>query len=110
MSSAKRTRTGIVVRDHNDKTIVVAYSWYRQHRLYKRTKRRITKFVAHDERNEASIGDRVLIEEHRPMSRTKRWRLARVIAKIDVVAQSETPDQLDQSDVQILDEPSGEAK
>ena len=79
MAGQRKTRTGTVIRDKNDKTIVVAYSWSQRHRVYKRSRRRITKFVAHDEHNEASIGDRVIIEEHRPLSKTKRWRLRQVI-------------------------------
>ncbi len=99
MPKSRRTRVGNVIRDKNDKTIVVAYSWSQQHRVYKRSRRRVTKFVAHDEHNEASIGDRVLIEEHRPMSKTKRWRLARVIQRVDVVDPADAPEEIDQKDV-----------
>ncbi len=99
MPKSRRTRVGNVIRDKNDKTIVVAYSWSQQHQVYKRSRRRVTKFVAHDEHNEASIGDRVLIEEHRPMSKTKRWRLARVIQRVDVVDPADAPEEIDQRDV-----------
>ena len=64
-----------------DKTIVVSVERLARHRLYKRVIRLTTKFKAHDETNDAHIGDTVLIEESRPLSATKRWRLVRVIAR-----------------------------
>lgn len=99
MAGIRKTRTGTVIRDKNDKTIVVAYSWSQRHRVYKRNRRRITKFVAHDENNEASIGDRVVIEEHRPLSKTKRWRLRQIVERVEVVAPDDAPSQIDQQDV-----------
>ncbi len=99
MAGTRKTRTGTVIRDKNDKTIVVAYSWSQRHRVYKRNRRRITKFVAHDENNEASIGDRVVIEEHRPLSKTKRWRLRQIVERVEVVAPADAPSQIDQQDV-----------
>lgn len=101
MAGIRKTRTGTVIRDKNDKTIVVAYSWSQRHRVYKRSRRRITKFVAHDEHNEASLGDRVLIEESRPLSKTKRWRLRQVLERVDVVAPDDAPSEIDQQDVAI---------
>lgn len=108
MANRKMRRVGTVVRDANDKTIVVAYAWSQTHRIYKRSRRRITKFVAHDEYNEASIGDRVEIEECRPYSATKRWRLCRIIAQVDVVTGTEAPEVISESDVQT-EEPTAEA-
>jgi small subunit ribosomal protein S17 len=64
-----------------DKTIVVAVERLARHRVYKRVMRVTTKFKAHDEENAASVGDRVLIEEWRPMSREKRWRLLEIISR-----------------------------
>lgn len=107
MANRKMRRVGTVVRDANDKTIVVAYAWSQTHRIYKRSRRRITKFVAHDEHNEASIGDRVEIEECRPYSATKRWRLCRIIAQVDVVTGTEAPEVISESDVQT-EEPVAE--
>ena len=101
MAGTRKTRTGTVIRDKNDKTIVVAYSWSQRHRVYKRHRRRITKFVAHDELNEASIGDRVVIEEHRPLSKTKRWRLRRIVERVDVVDPGDAPTEIDQQDVSL---------
>ena len=103
MANRRMRRVGTVVRDANDKTIVVAYTWSQRHRLYKRNRRRVTKFVAHDENNDASIGDRVEIEECRPYSATKRWRLIRVIAQVDVVSSTEAPEAISETDVPAED-------
>jgi small subunit ribosomal protein S17 len=77
----RKTKTGRVVSDKMDKTIVVSVERLARHRLYKRVIRLTTKFKAHDEANEAGIGDRVLIEESRPLSASKRWRLVKVIQR-----------------------------
>ena len=72
-------RQGVVVSDKMDKTIVVKVERQFAHPLYKRTVKRSKKFMAHDERNQAKIGDRVEIIESRPMSRNKTWRLVRIV-------------------------------
>ena len=77
----RKTKTGRVISDKMDKTIVVSVERLTRHRLYKRVIRLTTKFKAHDEENTAQIGDTVLIEESRPLSATKRWRLVRVLAR-----------------------------
>lgn len=77
----RKTRTGVVVSDKMDKTIVVAVKDSVQHPLYKKIMKRTVKFKAHDENNECGIGDRVEIMETRPLSAEKRWRLVRVIEK-----------------------------
>ena len=77
----RKTKVGRVVSDKMDKTIVVSVERLARHRLYKRVIRLTTKFKAHDEDNDARIGDTVLIEESRPLSATKRWRLVSVIAR-----------------------------
>ncbi len=77
----RKTKTGRVVSDKMDKTIVVSVERLARHRLYKRVIRLTTKFKAHDEENTAQIGDTVLIEESRPLSATKRWTLVRVIQR-----------------------------
>jgi small subunit ribosomal protein S17 len=77
----RKTKTGRVVSDKMDKTIVVSVERLARHRLYKRVIRLTTKFKAHDELNEAHLGDTVLIEESRPLSATKRWRLVQVLAR-----------------------------
>ena len=77
----RKTKVGRVVSDKMDKTIVVSVERLTRHPLYKRVIRLTSKFKAHDELNEAHVGDTVLIEESRPLSATKRWRLVSVIAR-----------------------------
>src|SRR5207344_1070136 len=77
----RKTKVGRVVSDKMDKTIAVSIERLARHRLYKRVIRLTSKFKAHDEANEAHIGDTVLIEESRPLSATKRWRLVSVIQR-----------------------------
>ena len=81
VNGKRKTKVGRVVSDKMDKTIVVSVERLTRHRLYKRVIRLSTKFKAHDELNEARVGDTVLIEESRPLSATKRWRLLEVVAK-----------------------------
>jgi len=81
VQAQRKTKVGRVVSDRMDKTIVVSVERLARHRLYKRVIRLTTKFKAHDEANEARIGDTVLIEESRPLSATKRWRLVRVLSR-----------------------------
>ena len=76
----RKTKVGRVVSDKMDKTIVVSVERMTRHPLYKRVIRLTSKFKAHDEANEAHVGDTVLIEESRPLSATKRWRLVSIIA------------------------------
>ena len=77
----RKAKVGRVVSDKMDKTIVVSVERLTRHRVYKRVIRLTTKFKAHDERNEAHVGDTVRIEEARPLSATKRWRLTEIVAK-----------------------------
>ena len=77
----RKTKVGRVVSDKMDKTIVVSVERLARHRLYKRVIRLTTKFKAHDEANDAHVGDTVLIEESRPLSASKRWRLAGIIQR-----------------------------
>ncbi len=84
MEGTRRRQLGTVLSDKNEQTIVVGVSWLQRHRLYKKNRRRLTRLVAHDPSNSASIGDRVLLEESRPVSRTKRWRLVEIVEKVDV--------------------------
>jgi small subunit ribosomal protein S17 len=81
VQAKRKTKVGRVVSDKMDKTIVVSVERLARHRLYKRVIRLTTKFKAHDETNEARVGDTVQIEESRPLSATKRWRLVAVIQK-----------------------------
>ena len=77
----RKVREGIVVSDKMDKTIVVAIKDKTKHPLYKKTINTTKKLKAHDENNEAGIGDTVEIMETRPLSRDKRWRLVKVVEK-----------------------------
>ena len=77
----RKTRTGIVVSDKMDKTIVVAIKTKVRHPLYGKMVNRTRKFKAHDEKNECGIGDTVKIMETRPLSKDKRWRLVEIIEK-----------------------------
>jgi len=85
MENKRKMRIGRVVSDKMDKTVVVTVETLRHHPLYKKTLRRAVKYKAHDEENECKIGDIVRIIETRPLSREKRWRVAEVITKKEVV-------------------------
>lgn len=77
----RKIKTGRVVSDKMDKTVVVTVESYRAHPLYKKRVRRINKFKAHDEQNTCHIGDVVRIEETRPLSKDKRWRVVEILQK-----------------------------
>lgn len=77
----RKTRTGKVVSDKMDKTIVVAIEDNVKHPLYKKIIKRTIKLKAHDENNACGIGDRVVIMETRPLSKDKRWRLVEIVEK-----------------------------
>jgi small subunit ribosomal protein S17 len=77
----RKVRSGLVVGDAMDKTVVVRVIDLKQHPLYKKVVRRQTKFKAHDENNEAKVGDRVRIMETRPLSKQKRWRVVEIVEK-----------------------------
>ncbi|HAT83984.1 MAG TPA: 30S ribosomal protein S17 [Clostridiales bacterium] len=77
----RKERVGIVVSDKMDKTIVVAVRERVKHPLYKKIVNRTKKFKAHDENNACGIGDKVLIQETRPLSKDKCWRLVEIVEK-----------------------------
>jgi small subunit ribosomal protein S17 len=77
----RKTREGYVVSDKMDKTVVVAVEDRVKHPKYGKVLRRTKKYKAHDERNECGIGDRVLLMETRPLSATKRWRVAEILER-----------------------------
>ncbi len=77
----RKVRVGVVVSDRMDKTVVVAVERIMRHPLYGKTVKRTKKFHAHDENNECQVGDVVEIMETRPLSKTKRWRVSRVVQK-----------------------------
>ena len=78
----RKPRTGKVVSDKMDKTIVVAVEDHVKHPLYKKIVKRTYKLKAHDENNECKIGDTVKVMETRPLSKDKRWRLVEVMEKV----------------------------
>lgn len=77
----RKVRVGKVVSNKMDKSIVVTVERRVKHRLYKKFFKKTTKFMAHDEKNECTIGDMVKIMETRPLSKMKRWRLVEVVQK-----------------------------
>ncbi len=97
VESKRKIRLGQVVSDRMDKTVVVAVESPKHHPLYKKTIKRVVKYKAHDEKNECRVGDKVRIVETRPLSRQKRWRVAEIITKGEVVEIS--PEEITQEDL-----------
>ena len=79
--NARKLREGIVVSDKMDKTVVVSVEDRVKHALYGKVLRRTSRLKAHDEQNDAHVGDRVLVMETRPLSATKRWRVVEVLER-----------------------------
>jgi small subunit ribosomal protein S17 len=79
--SRRQQKIGLVDSNKMDKTIVVVVESLKKHRIYKRTYKQTKRFYAHDENNECQIGDMVRIEESRPLSKLKRWRLVEIIKR-----------------------------
>jgi small subunit ribosomal protein S17 len=79
----RKTRVGVVVSDKMDKTVVVEVKRLVAHPLYHKIIRRRSKLKAHDAQNRCHVGDKVLLEETRPLSRDKRWRVKRVLEKAE---------------------------
>ncbi len=77
----RKTRTGLVVSNKMDKSVVVSVERKVKHPIYGKFVKKTTKFMAHDEKNEAHIGDKVVITESRPISATKRFRLETIVSK-----------------------------
>ncbi|MCF0193236.1 MAG: 30S ribosomal protein S17 [Prevotella sp.] len=77
----RKTRMGVVTSTKMDKTIVVAAKFKEKHPMYGKFVQKSKKYHAHDEKNEAQVGDTVLIMETRPLSKTKRWRLVQITEK-----------------------------
>ena len=81
----RKTRVGLVVSDKMEKTVVVSITRRYMHTKYKKYIKERLKYKAHDENNECAIGDKVLIEETRPLSRDKRWRVKQILEKAPIV-------------------------
>lgn len=86
----RKERSGMVVSDRMQKTVVVSVERAVLHRQYMKILRRRTRVKAHDESNQCHVGDRVLIVECRPMSRDKRWRVSKVLERAKALS-AETP-------------------
>jgi small subunit ribosomal protein S17 len=82
-TTTQRERQGLVVSDHMDKTIVVQVSAVKPHAQYGKVVRKTDRLKAHDEKNEARVGDTVLVRECRPLSRDKTWRLVKVLERAE---------------------------
>ncbi|BBH17907.1 30S ribosomal protein S17 [Nocardioides baekrokdamisoli] len=79
--NSRKTREGLVVSDKMDKTVVVTVEDRVKHALYGKVMRRSSKLSAHDENNDAHVGDRVLVMETKPLSKTKRWRVVEILER-----------------------------
>ncbi len=79
--SARKLQDAMVVSDKMNKTRVVQVSWSFKHPRYQKIMRRVTRFYAHDDKNESHVGDRVEIMETRPLSKLKRWRITQILEK-----------------------------
>jgi small subunit ribosomal protein S17 len=79
----RKVRTGVVVSDSMDKTVLVKIDRQLRHPLYKKIVRRSSKLAVHDERNEAHVGDTVRVVETRPLSKTKRWRVVEIVERAE---------------------------
>lgn len=85
MQIKRKTRIGHVVSNKMDKTVVVAVETVKRHPLYRKTFKRVVRYKAHDENNKCTSGDKVRIIETRPLSKQKRWRVAEVITKGEII-------------------------
>jgi small subunit ribosomal protein S17 len=81
--SRRKVRTGVVVSDAMDKTVLVRIDRQIRHALYGKTVRRSSKLAAHDEGNEAHVGDTVRVMETRPLSKSKRWRVVEIVERAE---------------------------
>ena len=99
----RKIRTGAVVRVKQDKTAVVEMVWKQRHRLYRKQVRRVARFHVHDPENQCRIGDLVRIEETRPISKTKHWRLLAILERRQVA--EVRPIDLEGDAVTAVDEP-----
>jgi small subunit ribosomal protein S17 len=97
----RKVRTGSVVRTKQDQTAVVEMVWKQRHRLYHKQVRRVARFHVHDPENECRLGDVVRIQETRPISKTKHWRILEILQRRQVA--EVRPIELE-SDVELADE------
>ena len=105
-SVRRKVRTGSVVRVKQDKTAVVEMVWKQRHRLYRKQVRRVARFHVHDPENQCKLGDVIRIEETRPISKTKHWRLLEILERREVA--EVRPIELEGDAVTAIDEPEVE--
>ena len=89
MASRKQRVQGIVISNAMDKSMTVEHIMYKRHRLYGKPVRFRNKYLAHDPDNECQVGDEVIIEESRPLSRRKTWRLRKVVTRAEISPEEE---------------------
>jgi small subunit ribosomal protein S17 len=104
----RQEKVGTVVSNKMDKTIVVAVESLKKHRIYKRTYKQTKRFYAHDEENTCQVGDLVRIEETRPLSKMKRWRLVEILKRGSGIVPVE--EVLAEADPDLASTPSDEAE
>jgi small subunit ribosomal protein S17 len=85
METNRKTRLGLVVGNKMEKTVIVAVQTLKRDPVYKKTLKRVVKYKVHDEKNECKVGYKVKIVETRPLSKDKRWRVAEIITRGEVV-------------------------
>ncbi|MBI2569643.1 MAG: 30S ribosomal protein S17 [Candidatus Schekmanbacteria bacterium] len=90
-SGQRKKRTGVVVSNGMNKSVVVAVERLFRHPIYKKVVRSTRKFMAHDEENACGIGDKVVLEETRPLSKCKRWRVVSIVERATLVEGSGKP-------------------
>ncbi len=83
LRARRKVRTGVVVSDKMDKTVLVRIDRSFRHPLYAKTVKHSSKLAAHDERNDAHVGDTVRVMETRPLSKTKRWRVVEIVERAE---------------------------
>ncbi|MBP7767264.1 30S ribosomal protein S17 [Candidatus Saccharibacteria bacterium] len=102
--------TGVVVSNKTDKTIVILVSTRKTHPIYKKQYTRGRKFMAHDEKNEAQMGDRVTITETRPISARKRFALTSIVTKAVVSHKEDAPTVAETKKKSVADKPASKAQ
>jgi len=103
MERKRKTRLGRVVSNKMDKTVVVTVETRRHHPVYKKTVRRISRYKVHDEKNECQPGDTVRLEETRPLSKEKRWRVVEIVTKAEQI--EVRPVELEAQSEEVVAEP-----
>ena len=89
MASRKKRLQGAVMSNAMDKTVMVEHIMYKRHRLYGKPVRSRSRYLAHDPENECRVGDKVIIEESRPLSRRKKWRVREIVQRAEVSPEEE---------------------